>query len=225
VWALGCLIYRLAFFVTPFEDAAGNAQRMGILSGRFKIPSDSPYSNTVHDLIKACLEVRACSCTVTSMHVCVLVWFSGVCLCCHVVYFDGVTCVRALVHADRYVHVYAVRAGMHVSVPMCACMCGGSRTRTYPWNCQLLLLLFAAEHVYYLCMWAGEPASPTVHLRLLVHRQCVAGMVHCRCWSCSNSPSTGSTSNSTFCAVPSCCRLHWYRSRCNAMHNTAHDSG
>ncbi len=34
VWALGCALYRMAFSVTPFEDAAGSPLRMGILSGR-----------------------------------------------------------------------------------------------------------------------------------------------------------------------------------------------
>jgi serine/threonine protein kinase len=57
IWALGVLAYRLAFFVTPFEDAAGNALRMGILSGKYKIPGDSPYSDVLHGFIHTCLEV------------------------------------------------------------------------------------------------------------------------------------------------------------------------
>jgi hypothetical protein len=34
VWALGCSVYRMAFGCTPFEDAAGNPLKMGILGGR-----------------------------------------------------------------------------------------------------------------------------------------------------------------------------------------------
>ncbi len=55
VWALGVALYKLMFHVTPFEDAAGNSQRMGILSGKVKVPSGHQYSAAVVDLMRACL--------------------------------------------------------------------------------------------------------------------------------------------------------------------------
>jgi hypothetical protein len=55
VWALGCLLYRLAFHATPFEDGSGVVQRMAIINGRYAIPPASPYSPLVPALIAACL--------------------------------------------------------------------------------------------------------------------------------------------------------------------------
>jgi len=55
VWALGVALYKLMFHVTPFEDAAGNSQRMGILSGKVKVPSGHQYSAAAVDLMRACL--------------------------------------------------------------------------------------------------------------------------------------------------------------------------
>lgn len=57
MWALGCTFYKLAFGRTPFEDPAGSVQKMAILNGNVSFPHDSPYSEGLHDLIRACLVV------------------------------------------------------------------------------------------------------------------------------------------------------------------------
>ena len=44
--ALGCLLYKLCFFTTPFGE-----QTLAILSGTFTIPDNSPYSEELHRLI------------------------------------------------------------------------------------------------------------------------------------------------------------------------------
>lgn len=51
IWALGCLLFKLCFFTTPFGE-----QRLAILSGSFTIPVDSPYSEALHSLIRYMLE-------------------------------------------------------------------------------------------------------------------------------------------------------------------------
>eukprot|EP00947_MAST-08B_sp_MAST-8B-sp1_P003890 g3890.t1 len=38
VWALGCLLYKVIFGATPFEDSGGNVERMGILNARYFMP-------------------------------------------------------------------------------------------------------------------------------------------------------------------------------------------
>lgn len=44
--ALGCLLYKLCYFTTPFGE-----QTLAILSGTFTIPDNSPYSEELHTLI------------------------------------------------------------------------------------------------------------------------------------------------------------------------------
>lgn len=51
IWALGCLLYKLCFFTTPFGE-----QTLAILSGTFTIPDNSPYSEELHRLIRYMLE-------------------------------------------------------------------------------------------------------------------------------------------------------------------------
>eukprot|EP01088_Endostelium_zonatum_P016268 TRINITY_DN4324_c0_g1_i2.p1 TRINITY_DN4324_c0_g1~~TRINITY_DN4324_c0_g1_i2.p1 ORF type:complete len:1240 (+),score=284.20 TRINITY_DN4324_c0_g1_i2:1949-5668(+) len=48
IWALGCMLYKLAFFQTPFE----NGSKVAIMNGTFTFPADSIYSPQLHDLIK-----------------------------------------------------------------------------------------------------------------------------------------------------------------------------
>lgn len=58
IWALGCTFYKLAFFTGPFDDpATGATNKLGILSGKFTLPSNSPFSKEFHQLIEACLTV------------------------------------------------------------------------------------------------------------------------------------------------------------------------
>ncbi|OQR78677.1 AP2-associated protein kinase 1-like, partial [Tropilaelaps mercedesae] len=52
IWALGCLLYKLCFFATPFGESA-----LAITSGQFVVPASSRYSQQLHQLIRFCLEV------------------------------------------------------------------------------------------------------------------------------------------------------------------------
>ena len=51
VWALGCLLYKAAFFCDAFEDGT-----LQILNNRWSVPKTSPYSPRLHDLIRFMLE-------------------------------------------------------------------------------------------------------------------------------------------------------------------------
>ena len=44
--SLGCLLYKLCFFTTPFGE-----QPLAILSGSFCVPDNSRYSDQMHRLI------------------------------------------------------------------------------------------------------------------------------------------------------------------------------
>ncbi|XP_069123273.1 AP2-associated protein kinase 1-like isoform X2 [Argopecten irradians] len=52
IWALGCMLYKLCFFILPFGEST-----LAIQSGTFTIPDNSRYSNGVHALIAYMLEV------------------------------------------------------------------------------------------------------------------------------------------------------------------------
>lgn len=54
IWALGCTLYMLCFFTTPFGE-----QPLAIVSGSFTIPDDSTYSEDLHSLIRYLLETDA----------------------------------------------------------------------------------------------------------------------------------------------------------------------
>ncbi|XP_013779396.1 AP2-associated protein kinase 1-like [Limulus polyphemus] len=51
IWALGCLLYKLCFFILPFGESA-----LAIQSGNFTIPDNSYYSKKLHCLIRYMLE-------------------------------------------------------------------------------------------------------------------------------------------------------------------------
>jgi len=51
IWALGCLVYKLCFFTTPFGDSV-----LAIQNANFTIPDDSRYSRGMHALIRFMLE-------------------------------------------------------------------------------------------------------------------------------------------------------------------------
>ena len=51
VWALGCILYALCFGAHPFSAES----TLSILSGAYTIPGGSPYSESVHELIRAAL--------------------------------------------------------------------------------------------------------------------------------------------------------------------------
>lgn len=52
IWALGCLLYKLCFFTTPFGESP-----LAISSGQFVVPASSKYTEQLHQLIRYCLEV------------------------------------------------------------------------------------------------------------------------------------------------------------------------
>ena len=51
IWALGCMLYKMAFFADAFEDGT-----LQILNNRWSVPRTSPFSPRLHDLIRFMLE-------------------------------------------------------------------------------------------------------------------------------------------------------------------------
>jgi AP2-associated kinase len=47
VWALGCILYKLAYFVTPFEDGG----RLKILNVKVDFPDTPRFSNELISMI------------------------------------------------------------------------------------------------------------------------------------------------------------------------------
>eukprot|EP00636_Phaeomonas_parva_P016677 CAMPEP_0118869440 /NCGR_PEP_ID=MMETSP1163-20130328/12771_1 /TAXON_ID=124430 /ORGANISM="Phaeomonas parva, Strain CCMP2877" /LENGTH=1284 /DNA_ID=CAMNT_0006804333 /DNA_START=51 /DNA_END=3901 /DNA_ORIENTATION=- len=67
IWALGCMIYKLCYFRTPFEDNQGNVEKIGILNGieALRLPppflerlgfGDAPFTPSVTDIMKLCMD-------------------------------------------------------------------------------------------------------------------------------------------------------------------------
>lgn len=52
IWALGCLLYRICFFVHPFDDGTN----LQIINVNYSIPDNSPYSTQMHDLIQYMID-------------------------------------------------------------------------------------------------------------------------------------------------------------------------
>ena len=53
---VGCLLFKLCFQKTPFEDAAGNVERMGIINAKYSIPAQHQFSERLISLIHLCLN-------------------------------------------------------------------------------------------------------------------------------------------------------------------------
>ncbi|KAL3692504.1 hypothetical protein R1sor_006155 [Riccia sorocarpa] len=51
IWALGCLLYRIAYFKSAFDGES----KLQILNGNYRIPDAPKYSNVVTDLIRTML--------------------------------------------------------------------------------------------------------------------------------------------------------------------------
>lgn len=53
IWSLGCLLYALCFFKSPFDVVyeRGDSVPLSVLSGKIPIPENSPYSQELHELI------------------------------------------------------------------------------------------------------------------------------------------------------------------------------
>lgn len=47
VWALGCILYKLCYFVGPFEEAS----KLQIMNAKYTIPKEPVYSKEIIDLI------------------------------------------------------------------------------------------------------------------------------------------------------------------------------
>ncbi|KAI3637801.1 hypothetical protein MIR68_004450 [Amoeboaphelidium protococcarum] len=58
VWALGVLLYKLCYFVNPFNEEDG---KLAILNAKYRFPSSSPnqFSQLMLDTIRRCLTVDA----------------------------------------------------------------------------------------------------------------------------------------------------------------------
>ncbi|KAG0722605.1 Serine/threonine-protein kinase 16 [Chionoecetes opilio] len=61
VWSLGCLLYALCFYKSPFEAVyeRGDSVALAAVSGNIRIPDNHPYSQDVTDLIESLLKVSA----------------------------------------------------------------------------------------------------------------------------------------------------------------------
>lgn len=59
VWALGCVLFKLCFNKTPFEDESGTVTTLGIMNGSYAVPRErcELYSAGLRDLIAAALTV------------------------------------------------------------------------------------------------------------------------------------------------------------------------
>ena len=55
VWSLGCLLFKLCFNRTPFEDYSGNVERMGIMNAKYSVPAQHQFSERLISLMCLCL--------------------------------------------------------------------------------------------------------------------------------------------------------------------------
>lgn len=60
IWSLGCVLYALCFFQSPYEDEyiRGNSIALAVLSGKIAFPENSPYSKDIEELILFQLKVN-----------------------------------------------------------------------------------------------------------------------------------------------------------------------
>lgn len=57
IWAMGVFLYKLCYFITPFEENGGGS--LAILNARFRFPPSPAYSPKVKALIASMLKERA----------------------------------------------------------------------------------------------------------------------------------------------------------------------
>src|SRR5690606_13137519 len=58
VWALGCLLYAMAFGKSPFFTEETGSSALAVLSATIEYPDDHPYSNQFISLIKFLLQSK-----------------------------------------------------------------------------------------------------------------------------------------------------------------------
>jgi len=52
IWALGCVLYKILYDVTPFE----NGSKLKIINAEVEFPTSSKYSQNIHALVKFMLD-------------------------------------------------------------------------------------------------------------------------------------------------------------------------
>ncbi|XP_014668450.1 PREDICTED: serine/threonine-protein kinase 16-like [Priapulus caudatus] len=60
VWSLGCLLYAMAFFKSPYEEVyeKGGSIALAVVAGKISFPEDHPYSQGLLDLIQDLMRVN-----------------------------------------------------------------------------------------------------------------------------------------------------------------------
>lgn len=53
IWSLGCVLHALCFFKSPYDAVyeRGDSVSLAVLNGKVTFPENSPYSDTIHELI------------------------------------------------------------------------------------------------------------------------------------------------------------------------------
>lgn len=59
IWSLGCLLFAMAFFKSPFEEIyeKGGSIALAAVGGKINIPEEHPYSRSLVELIRELLKV------------------------------------------------------------------------------------------------------------------------------------------------------------------------
>lgn len=58
IWALGCILFKLCYFIGPFDEAAAEGSSLSIINCKYVIPKDSKIPSEILSLIKDMLEIN-----------------------------------------------------------------------------------------------------------------------------------------------------------------------